>query len=403
MKMNVAKKFMAFALAAAMTVSGCGLGGSVAEAKSKVPEVKSAISLMAEPNLYNINDDTVAMKVEAGSRFYIGDLVSAYVKYTNGEEWSRYLTGLDATYKSSKTSVCAVEKKTGYVTPKKAGSAKITIKYKKLSMPITVKVVKKGSFKHNKTVAKKEAKLKKYSKGFDGTFDMDNAKKMVQAAKNGRKVVEPFYYKDYNATRFGVETGFGAKKDSDGYYTTTNELIYPWCAHFRAMDSIITGDFYIKYDPFRRHSVDPVTITSATAVAGSTDVELTLSRKITDLEYYILSYTGDYRENGKPMAMFYTISDSDKGYFMTTVGAIKKDSDKITATLKYAYDKDFNLYYPEDTEATASKKQLTKKLTTFRSKVKYHFYTNYSIDENGNGTYTEKDKSWTDNYELVVE
>ena len=413
MKKNLIKKTFSLLLAAALLVTSGGTGVSSAEAKSSIPTEKKVTGLSLEYQLYDMETDKYVMQVEAGSKFYLGDVVSANIKYSNGMEYNRYLTGLGATYKSSNSSVAAINKKTGMVTPKKKGSTKLSATYKKQKVSLTLKVVAKNSFdRSNSDVKALNKKLASYSKSFKGVFNEKNAAKMIKAAKKCKNLVDPFnitYRSDdskvySDAERYMATSGFGVSEETDGnaFTSQTNELVYPGIAHYHAMDQIISVEVYVKYNPFVRTSANPVTIKKATATAGSKEATLTLSRKITALEYTMLTYCGDTLYNNKPYVSFYTVASDLPDYIAWTDGPIKKNSNKITVSLSTAYDKDGN-YYSTEYSTTAADKELATKLSAFRSGVTYTFYTGATFNEDGTLSYDAKKNTWTNNYKLTVE
>ena len=397
------KRAISLAIAAVMTLSAVAISAQCTEAQGKSITIKSVNSLMVETALYDDASSSNILKVEAGNSFYMGDLIQAGVRYSNGIDFARYLTGLDAVYKSSNENVCSIDEKTGMVTPEEKGTAKITVKYKKKSAKVTVKVVKKGSFgSMNAKIEKHAKKITKNSKVYTGTFTKNNARKMIKAAKKCKNTVMPYYFKDYNKARYAIESGFGADKVAGGNYAQNNKLIYPGCLHYHAMDSNISAEIYVKYNPFFRHTQDPAIIQSVSANADSSQANITLNRSITELEYLMLSYSGDVINDGKPEVSFYTICSDEPEYFTVTEGAIQKNSNSVIATLSYANDKKFTNYIPGDTSADADNQQMAKKLTTFQKGVTYSFYTNVSFDESGKITYDPKDKSWTNNYQFTI-
>ena|GEM_PF-5844757 len=402
MKKGLLKRMMSVALAALLTATTVPAGSLTADAKSSVPTEKKCTSLSAESNIYDMDKDEYLLQVEAGNSFYIGDLVSAGIKYSNGQEFARCVTGLDATYKTSDASVAAVSK-TGYVTPKATGTAKITVKYMKKSLPVKVKVVKKGSFKRLAKVNKNDKKLAKITKSFKGVFNEKNAAKMIKTVKKGKAIVEPYYFKDYNAARISMESGFGADSVGDGYYNANNKLIYTGCLHFTAMDNILSNEIYMKYNPFYRHTANPVTIKSIAATKDSSKATITLSREITALEYQMLTYAAELKMSNKPYVGTYIVADDMPKYLTWIQGEIKKNSDTIEVELVSAIDNEYNSYYPDNIEATAAVNATTEKLMKFRSGVTYSFYTSTYFNEDGSVSYADKDESWTDNYQLKVE
>ena len=402
--MRKTKKIAAVFLSVVLALGlAAGTDATAIEAEAADISIKSVTELFAESNLYDPETDTNEVQIEVGNSFYMGDLVLAGVKYTNGQKFTHYLTGMDATYESSNNEVCTVSK-TGLVTPKSVGRSKVTVKCKKKKLKVTVEVVEKGSFKSpGKTEDKNAKKIAKYVKSYKGTFNEKNAKKMISTAKKCKNILEDYYYLDYNTKRMSMETGFGADKVSGGYYQGNNKLLYPGCLHYHVMDADIAASIYIKYNPFERHTANPVTIVSAAASAGTNGVEITLNRSITDLEYTMLSYSGDIIADGKPMVMIFTVASDEPSYAILGTGSIKKGSNKVLATADYAFDKAFEYYIPEEPDASEEKLSTAKKLTTFRKGVTYTFYTGVSFDENGNLTYNAKDKSWTDNYSFAVQ
>lgn len=88
--------------------------------------------------------------------FYMGDYLNGYVSSENGYKISVLSLNSGVTYKSNNTSVVTINKSTGLVTPKKNGTAKVTITFKRASKDCTIQVVSSvGKLSNNYTALKK--------------------------------------------------------------------------------------------------------------------------------------------------------------------------------------------------------------------------------------------------------
>lgn len=151
------------------------------------------IEAKEESPFYGLDGGAVAISYEFGGYFtedeefevqkgmkdlYMGDYL--YASNSGGERTLSYLKG--ATYKSNKTSVIKINKKTGKMEAKKTGTAAITVTYSGESRSFKVKVVKSTS---------------KYKpQGNQQGWNDKNAQKLIKAYGNG--ITEKNRYKLLN-------------------------------------------------------------------------------------------------------------------------------------------------------------------------------------------------------------
>lgn len=215
------------------------------------------------------------IKVEAGQKFYIGDLIAASA---SDERTCGSL--LKMTYSSSKSSVAAVGKNTGLVTAKKSGTATISAKYGKKTMKCTLKVVKKGSLKTTSTYKSLNSAANTFVKSFPTEI---TAKKAVKAIK-ALKTFENAWDKK-NGWSSADEYGFRRDKN----YNTTNELIVPMAGRAEAMRRMFST-YAGNYIPTSTESAHCFKISKAAASVSKNAITVTLKEKAAEREIISLQY-----------------------------------------------------------------------------------------------------------------
>lgn len=274
--MKALKKRLALYLAVLLllpTVVGAlpGVSGEVQAAKS--------YTLSWSGGTTNGTTKTV-IKVEAGQKFYIGDLICVI---DPGHD-EPYKTGslIKMTYSSNKSAVASADKNTGLVTAKKAGTATISAKYGKKTMKCTLQVVKKGSLKTTSTYKSLNNAANTLAKAVPTEITAKKAIKAMKAIKTyenalNKKSVPAYYY-----------YGFSVKD-----YSSTNELVVPMAGRYQTLRHMFEA-FAWDNDPTETSSAHLFKISKAAASASKNTITVTLKEKATEKQIISLQYNESY-------------------------------------------------------------------------------------------------------------
>ena len=310
------------------------------------------------------------LTVEVGEKVDLGYFFE-YYNSSNGDYKAGLLSSLKkgVSYTSNKSSVATVGKTTGTITPKKTGTATITIKYAGKKVKVPVKVVKKGALKLSSY-----AKYEKNAKGLAGI----NPKKIN--SKNEYAVLKKInaYEKSYDGWWEGKSTlnerGMRAEKEVQTYgddviesYTTKNVVVAPSmvkaCNKSYAIYEYFSAKNPIGTIPSKQFKVKSVSVPKA----GAKTFTIKLKKKVTASQICTLKVMNSSLNNGKNdgKAYFYiSLLDEASGKYMDATATAKKGSDKITVTVKKSTDP----YMSKKTKFTKGKYSiqtdwLTKKFT----------------------------------------
>ncbi|MCC8045700.1 MAG: hypothetical protein LIP12_09405 [Clostridiales bacterium] len=300
--------------------------------------------------------DSVTIKVEVGQNFYLGDYFGRYTSesYTYGSD-------LNATYKSSKTSVATINSKTGYVKALKKGTSNLTLKYKGTEYICTLKVVSKGSLGTTgkyKTLNKASKELAKYY-GVSIT------------SKNSTAIMKK-YITIHNAQ---VSLKIASSSNYVYCFSSSSEnvwkLINPSGARaYRVVSALET---------YAKDVLDSIKVSSVSASAGNKTFEVTLKKALTAEQVYFLQFDkGDYESKWKTSPTTVTFGatsitawdEENTDYLYYGKCKVTKNSKKMTVTLYQDYDH-------------------TKKAKLI-SKYKYELHINMTGDNRIKKTFTVK-------------
>lgn len=218
---------------------------------------------------------------KATKNLYIGDFLSASVSGDNKYQYYAHLSlNSGVKYKSSVTSVASINASTGLVTPKKAGSTKVTITFKGVSKTCIIKVVSSlGKVPSSYSALKKASNV--LIKAYGKKITLSNRYKVVNARNQ--------YLERRNGTFSGnINTYYGVESisnyDSSSYtYKNTNKAYMPELAHAGAINGKIID--YVK-------SVNPIGTGGAklfkvSSVSGKgSNVKAKVSGKVTDNQIF---------------------------------------------------------------------------------------------------------------------
>lgn len=248
------------------------------------------------------------IKVEAGQKFYIGDLIWAY--NSSSDEPGKTGSLLKMTYSSSKKTVAAVDKSTGLVTAKKAGTTTISAKYGKKTMKCTLQVVKKGSLKSATTYKSLNNAANTLAKAIPTEL---TAKKAVKAIKAMKTYENTLKKKGIWADSY---SGFSEKD-----YYDTNELVVPMAGRYKTLDSMF-ADFAWDNNPTETSSSHLFKISKVSASVSKNTITVTLKEKATEKQIIALQYSGSYSEklknttaNKAQFILWVTDQKTKKGYY----------------------------------------------------------------------------------------
>lgn len=284
----------------------------------------------AESSAYGLSGGGVAVVHKFGANFnesleiqkgmkdlYMGDYLSAIT--SGGERTLSYLKGV--TYKSNKTSVIKINKKTGKMEAKKTGTATITVTYSGESRSFKVKVVKSTS---------------KYK---PQGWNAKNAQKLIKAYGNG--ITEKNRYKLLNIYQDAYQgseiwTGIGAIRSGNnwkwGVYSTVQARGYgiyrEIVAYGDARSPITTPNG--KSFSIQKLSGKGKTITAA------------LKKNVTADDIFGVQYsesqrwngTKETRKDGKTATFTMYVMDKKTRQYYQATATVTKGSKKMTIKLK---------------------------------------------------------------------
>ncbi|MDY3919859.1 MAG: hypothetical protein SOZ59_12835 [Candidatus Limivivens sp.] len=204
------------------------------------------------------------IQIEAGQKFYLGYYFISQKMTDMGPVGSNG-NDLNLTYTSSKPSVAAVGKKTGYVITKKAGTTKITVTYKKKKYYCTLKVSKKGALGMTTTFKKLNSAANALAKEEKTRVTSGN---IVSLCKK---------YANYWNQRALIK-----KELNYGFLGSSNKLVIPSEESAEYTCGNITSYIY-AHDPAFAFK-----ITRASGKAGSGSISVQLNKKPAIQQIYML-------------------------------------------------------------------------------------------------------------------
>jgi len=271
--------------------------------------------------------------------FYIGDLITA-TKITNPNTPQAEYTSLGnlsqlsgVSYKSSKTSVASISKK-GLITAKKAGTAKITVKYKGQSIKYELKVVAKKDF---------DKKLSSYGYGLGTSVIDEDAKAFLKKTgtnptiktSNRYKLLDA--YNNYQSS--GGCTSMPYIDSATGVYTIDYYIFSPSAIRANVVCNKISS-YCNKYNPFVTTSSKCFKIKS---ISGkSNKITVTLKSKVTADQIFgaqaQFNWDSEIKKikKGKPYTFPIVVRNTSNGYKYYATASIKEGSKTMTITLKNA-------------------------------------------------------------------
>lgn len=290
---------------------------------------------------------------EKAKEFYAGDLIT----YSNPEveapfDDSYLVERDDVRYKSSKTSVAKIDKKTGKITTQKQGTTTIKVEYKGGYLEFTLKVVSE------KKVKKKLKELKdEYIAGWEDDYKLDyeevmgeNAGKIVDissvnkkartflkaAGTDVRKVTAANRYKLLRANfsykyDLGLESEVVRKKGKgkEYQYIYSTEALHAYVLHCMLENYSNERDIFY-YDK-------SLQVKKISAKTDCDEFTIKLNKKITADQIFgahsHFSWGTDIRESKEYTYPFYVLDKKTK-YKYYAIGTMKKDSNTITVKMK---------------------------------------------------------------------
>lgn len=318
---------------------------------------------------YGSSDATVTIS-KGESNFYAGDLISVSAGVYPNRKNLGYLSNLKGvTYKSSNTSVAAIDNTTGKVTIKKTGTAKITMTYKSKIINFNLRVVssaaklykeiaanysnytddygKTSYWKSTATAANKEAKAFLKKTGATVTINKSNRYKLISACKTASN--HTYYNTNHYTSSYSYSCFDSGLESSRGYNEPTKIWLYsPDSLHARAIyEKICTyaAGFCSYSDKFNvlssnwdvKAADNVFEIKSITGKAKSNTIKVTLKDKITADKIFALnfiySWDGEVKE-----ASVYTfplrIQRTSTGHKYYAIATVKKGSNQMTIELQ---------------------------------------------------------------------
>lgn len=291
-------------------------------------QVKAATKIQLHWSFPNIVGRQKIVQVKKGAKnLYIGDYLSVTEKGEDGEEhYYRVASNLSGvTYKSSKPSVVKVDSKTGKLTLKKYGTAKISATYKGTTKKCTIKVMSKvPDFKKNEK-SYLERKCEK------------NADALVKAF--GKKLTSENRYEVLSIYRktpgWGLGTAVYVKTD---YESETWEKVCsipnPTLGRAKAIVNKL-ATYAEERNPFSADGAKRIEIIK---LSGSEKtITATISKKVDADQIFgaQFEYGWDQKVTEKKTVDFpIYIRDTRDGHKYYAIATLKKGSDKITIKTK---------------------------------------------------------------------
>lgn len=191
--------------------------------------------------------------------FYMGDYLYAYSYGDGYKKYGALSMNSGVKYKSSNTSVAAINSTTGLVTPKKKGSTKITIKFKGVSKTCTLNVVSNlgsGPAEYNKLQKSANALIKGYGK----KITTSNRYKVVNLNNVYREERGVVPYISGMSPNYGVES---TSAYSDSTWVYANKAKMPALAHAYVISDKVS-DYVDSVNPIGTGSAKLFKVSSVT-------------------------------------------------------------------------------------------------------------------------------------------
>ena len=257
------------------------------------------------------------------SNLYMGDYVSASWYDELSHRVYRYLTNLKGvTYKSSNTSVISVDK-TGKMNAKKAGTAKLTVKYKGVSYTREVKVVNSVK-KYVSDTYFEDAFYKKCGASFLKAYGKGITAKNRYTLTSILKKVDRLRYHSYCAGETSVSVG-------NQFAWIIYEATF---VHANRLAENLSN-YAEKINPFSTRSSKTFNITKLSG-KGNT-ITATLSSKVSADQIFGIQYSESWNTEVKSTSKVdfpIYVCDESTGHRYYAVASVKKGSKQITIKTK---------------------------------------------------------------------
>ena len=290
-------------------------------------EVQAGVTYMGwNMTSYNFSGSSRVIAVEAGQQFNIGDFVMVY-----GGSSSTIASTVKASYKSSKTSVAAVDSK-GVVKAKKTGKATITIKYKGQKLSCIVKVEKAGSFGEKDIIASAQNEVDALVKNLPSKV----------TSKNGFSLLKK--KADYYKKMTDYTDDYAAKISYDGFlkenYSTTSKLAVTDASKYYRIQALLTT-FAEKNSPTSTRSAKVLKVKSLSAKTSG--ITMKLNKAVTSDQILASNIESSYYNQDtlsqNTSKTFITVYDKTAGNkWYNGMVTLKKGSKSATLVLtEYKY------------------------------------------------------------------
>lgn len=246
---------------------------------------------------------TKTIQVEAGQNFYISDFLIEVQCDVYPTPFSEFKN--TATYSSSDKKIATVNAK-GYVTAKKTGTAKITVKYKKVNYVCTLKVVNKGKLGSTTTYKKLNTLSKTIAEAYSKNITSGNFLKYAKAVAEYR-TLEPTYKKKLNTSR--------------GYILKTSRLAVPLAPKVAVVEKKLS-EYGLDYWYGKSHKYITSKISSISARGGSSKFTINLKNKLTEKQFYLYAFAFNGPSDTTAVFVkspYLTCKDYFSGYMVTGV------------------------------------------------------------------------------------
>ena len=304
-----------------------------------------AIPEEAQAGTYNFFSDIGAEAdniyvYKGASNFFVGDYFLGYSQKFNDNGGytlsGHYLTYYDnATYTSSDKSVATVNKTTGEVKIKKAGTTTITVKWQGIKDSFKLNVLSKTNF--FKEVNKRQfSDYKKIASDYDKA-----AKAFLKASGTSPKITSKNRYKiltayaNYASAYESAYLGCYEPDSSTGNYKSNYYIFSPTAGRANMICHELNR-YAAPNNPFTTWSSKCFNVKSISGKGSSKTISLVLKDKVTATQIFGANYAYSWDTEIKESSTYtfpIVVQCKSNGYKYRAIATIKKGSSKMTIKL----------------------------------------------------------------------
>ena len=328
--MKYVKRRIAVFLSMVLVFGTVFVGAPMEEVQANVGDIVWAYN---SDNWYNSDHNVFDSKnrhtyeVELGEKnFYVGDYILK-IKKRDFTDRLTYHSGV--TYRSDKPSVAKVNAKTGKVTTKAVGSAKISVSYQGKTATCTIKVVPASSLASYRPFSyiEMQAGAKKMLK-FHGS--KVTSKNRYTILKETSRYIEAFRWATYVGMKYSSEYCSG---ENESYTMYTMHVYSPTIIHALSLYQELR-QYANKRNPFSTESSKTLKVKNISGKGKN--VSVTFTKSVNTEQMFGAQYALMTKKPSNKKALKFPVYmlDLKKGKFQKADAVIKKGSKKMTITMK---------------------------------------------------------------------